>query len=159
MRVLPAIVAVCVLAVCALAGPGVAAQPGAAAAPAARADAPASAGDPQRGQALLLKRHDSGCILCHEVPGIAQGGNLGPPLAGLAGRYSAEELRARIADARVFNPATIMPPARSTAGLQRVAPAFQGQTVLTQQGLEDIVAYLLAASGAPAAPAASDVRR
>ncbi len=141
MRVLPALVAVCVLAVCALAGPGVAAQPGASA---ARADAPAPAGDPQRGQALLLKRHDSGCILCHEVPGIAQGGNLGPPLAGLASRYSAEELRARIADARVFNPATIMPPARSTAGLQRVAPAFQGQTVLTQQGLEDIVAYLLA---------------
>ncbi|MFZ4651764.1 MAG: sulfur oxidation c-type cytochrome SoxX [Rubrivivax sp.] len=147
MRVLPAIVAVCVLAVCALAGPGVAAQPGAAAAPAvpaARTESSASAGDPQRGQALLLKRHDSGCILCHEVPGIAQGGNLGPPLAGLASRYSAEELRARIADARVFNPATIMPPTRSTAGLQRVAPAFQGQTVLTQQGLEDIVAYLLA---------------
>ena len=122
--------------------------------PAAQAtavQAPAAlAGSPERGQALLLRRHDSGCILCHEVPGIAQGGNLGPPLGGMAARYSADELRARIADARAFNPQTIMPPTRSTAGLQRVAPGLQGQTLLTQQALEDIVAYLMVAPAAEA---------
>lgn len=111
---------------------------------------PALTGSPERGQALLLRRHDSGCILCHEVPGIPQGGNLGPPLGGMAARYSADELRARIADARAFNPQTIMPPTRSTAGLQRVAPGLQGQTLLTQQALEDIVAYLMVAPAAEA---------
>ena len=37
-----------------------------------------------------------------------------------------------------------MPAYYSTQGLQRVAGAYAGQTVLSGQGLEDIVAYLLA---------------
>jgi sulfur-oxidizing protein SoxX len=55
----------------------------------------------------------------------------------------AEGLRQRIADARRFNPYTIMPPYLSTEGLQEVAAAYRGQTVLTPQGLDDIVAYLM----------------
>ena len=98
----------------------------------------------ERGRALLANRQDSGCILCHTVPGMAAGGEIGPPLAGLAGRASAEQIRARIADARTLNPATVMPAYFSTQGLQRVASAYAGQTVLSAQGLEDIVAYLLA---------------
>ena len=38
----------------------------------------------ERGRALLGNRQDSGCILCHTVPGMAAGGDIGPPLAGLA---------------------------------------------------------------------------
>ncbi|MFM8770268.1 MAG: hypothetical protein ACKOD9_21775, partial [Rubrivivax sp.] len=34
----------------------------------------------ERGRALLLQRHETGCILCHKVPGLPQGGQLGPPL-------------------------------------------------------------------------------
>jgi sulfur-oxidizing protein SoxX len=37
-----------------------------------------------------------------------------------------------------------MPAYYSTQGLQRVAGVYAGQTVLSGQGLEDIVAYLLA---------------
>jgi len=106
-------------------------------------------GDAQRGRALLMQRHETGCILCHTVPGLATGGEIGPPLSGLAGRYQADELRARIADARQFNPQTVMPPYRSTQGLQHVAPAFQGKPVLTEQALEDIVSYLLAEQRPP----------
>ena len=98
----------------------------------------------ERGSALLANRQDSGCILCHTVPGMAAGGDLGPPLAGLAGRADVAQIRQRIADARRLNPETIMPAYYSTQGLQRVAGAYKGQTVLTGQGLEDIVAYLLA---------------
>ncbi len=108
-------------------------------------------GDPARGRSLLLQRQESGCILCHVVPGLpglTPGGALGPPLAGLASRYSAEELFQRIADARRVNPETIMPPYLSTAGLHNVARAQVGKTVLTEQGLADIVAYLLAPQGA-----------
>ena len=39
----------------------------------------------ERGRVLLANRQDSGCILCHTVPGMAAGGDIGPPLAGLAG--------------------------------------------------------------------------
>ena len=97
----------------------------------------------ERGRALLANRQDSGCILCHTVPGMAAGGDIGPPLAGLAGRADAGQIRQRIADPRSLNPATVMPAYYSTQGLQRVAGAYAGQTVLSGQGLEDIVAYLL----------------
>jgi len=103
----------------------------------------------ERGRALLANRQDSGCILCHTVPGMAAGGDLGPPLAGLAGRADVAQIRQRIADARSLNPETIMPAYYSTQGLQRVAGAYAGQTVLTGQGLEDIVAYLLANTRSP----------
>ena len=107
----------------------------------------------ERGRTLLANRQDSGCILCHTVPGMAAGGDIGPPLAGLAGRADAEQIRQRIADARSLNPATVMPAYYSTQGLQRVASAYVGQTVLSGQGLEDIVAYLLVNTrSAPALP-------
>lgn len=104
---------------------------------------PAGGGSVERGRLLLANRSESGCVLCHVVPGLPAGGELGPALTGLAQRSTAEQLRRRIADARVFNPATIMPAYFSTEGLQGVAAAYRGQTVLSAQGLEDIVAYLL----------------
>lgn len=105
-------------------------------------------GDAARGRALLLQRQESGCILCHVLPGLPPGGALGPPLNDLSARYSAQALLERIADARRVNPQTIMPPYLSTEGLHNVARAQVGRTVLTEQSLADIVAYLLAPVGA-----------
>ena len=122
---------------------------GAAALPAAAAPP----GDAARGRALLLQRQDTGCILCHVVPGLPPGGALGPPLHDLGRRFARDELRQRIADSRRFNPDTIMPPYLSSEGLHNVARAQAGKTVLSEQALADIVAYLLAA------PAADDGRR
>ena len=96
----------------------------------------------ERGRLLLANRNESGCVLCHVVPGLPAGGELGPSLVGIAQRSTADQLRRRIADARAFNPYTIMPPYQSTEGLQGVAAAYQGRPVLSAQGLEDIVAYL-----------------
>lgn len=93
-------------------------------------------------------RHETGCVLCHVVPGVPQGGDIGPPLLDLAARYPSEDLAARIADARRFNPDTVMPPYRSTEGLHRVAPAHRGRPILTEQMLMDIVSHLLARPGA-----------
>ncbi len=98
----------------------------------------------ERGRALLANRHETGCVLCHVVPGFSAGGELGPSLAGVAQRGGAALLRQRIADARQFNPHTIMPVYGNASGLQSVAPAHQGQPVLSAQGLDDIVAYLMA---------------
>ena len=97
---------------------------------------------PERGLALLQQRQETGCILCHLIPGLPVGGALGPSLQGLAQRSTREETRARIADARRFNPQTIMPAYLSTEGLHNVATPYRGQTVLTPSALEDIVSYL-----------------
>jgi sulfur-oxidizing protein SoxX len=102
----------------------------------------AAAASVERGRLLLANRNESGCVLCHVVPGLPAGGELGPSLVGIAQRSTADQLRRRIADARAFNPYTIMPPYQSTEGLQGVAAVYQGRPVLSPQGLEDIVAYL-----------------
>jgi sulfur-oxidizing protein SoxX len=100
--------------------------------------------DATRGRVLLEQRQQSGCILCHVVPGLPAGGALGPPLLDLDRRYSPQTLFQRIADARRTNPDTIMPPYLSTDGLNNVARAQVGQTVLSPQAVADIAAYLLA---------------
>ena len=99
--------------------------------------------DVERGRKLLLNRQDTGCLLCHMVPGFKDGGNMGPSLVGVGERLSAEALRQRIADPRVLNPQTFMPAYFSTKGLQNVAKPLKGKTVLTEQALEDIIIYLL----------------
>lgn len=108
------------------------------------AGAQAGPGDAERGRALVADRTKSLCLLCHSLTaaGDANEGNLAPPLAGSAARLDAQALRERIADMRRFNPATVMPPFRSTEGLRDVAPAWAGKPALTGQQLDDIVAYL-----------------
>ena len=103
----------------------------------------AATADATRGRKLLLARQDTGCILCHQLPGFKEGGEMGPSLTGVGERLSSEQIRQRIADPRVLNPQTFMPAYFSTAGLHNVAKSLQGKTVLTEQGLEDIIAYLV----------------
>ena len=109
---------------------------------------PVNLASAERGKALLLQRQDSGCVLCHQVQGLPAGGALGPSLIGLAERSSKAQARERIADARRFNPQTIMPAYFSTEGLNKVANPYKGQTILTAQGLEDILSYLFLPSKA-----------
>ena len=110
----------------------------------AMAQAPSAqmAGSPERGRAMLLQRQETGCVLCHQIPGLPAGGALGPSLQALAQRSTPAQVRERIADARRFNPQTIMPAYLSTEGLHNVAAAYRGQTVLSAQALDDIVSYL-----------------
>ena len=57
-------------------------------------------------------------------------------------RYSEGELRLRMVDSRRLNPDTIMPSYYRLDGLERVAPAFRGKTVLSAEQIEDVVAFL-----------------
>jgi sulfur-oxidizing protein SoxX len=103
------------------------------------------AGDALRGRALVADRQYSLCLLCHRAP-IEEArfqGMLAPDLKTAAAALSEVQLRARIADARRFNPETIMPAYYSTDGLQRVAPAYVGKTIFTAQDIEDVVAWLM----------------
>lgn len=103
----------------------------------------ATTADAERGRKLLLARHDTGCLLCHQAPGLKDGGEMGPSLKDVGTRLSPEQIRQRIADPRVLNPQTFMPAYFSTKGLHNVAKPLQGKTVLTEQALEDIIAFLL----------------
>jgi sulfur-oxidizing protein SoxX len=103
----------------------------------------AATADAERGRKLLIARHDTGCLLCHQAPGLKDGGEMGPSLKDVGTRLSPEQIRQRIADPRVLNPQSFMPSYFSTKDLHNVAKSMQGKTVLTEQGLEDIIAYLL----------------
>ncbi len=102
-------------------------------------------GDAARGRAIAASRQAGLCLLCHPAP-IPEDrfqGNLAPDLAGVGRRYSAGQLRARVVDARIANPETIMPAYHRSEGLTRVAPALRGKTLLTAQEVEDVVAWLV----------------
>lgn len=101
-------------------------------------------GDPQSGRKIVADRSVGMCLLCHRAPIPEERfqGDLAPDLAGVGGRLSREELRARLVDPRRANPQTIMPAYFSIEGLARVAPAYRGKPIFTGQQVEDVVAYL-----------------
>jgi len=104
----------------------------------------AFAGDPAKGKDIMLGSGDGNCLLCHAIPGADRpAGNLGPSLAGVGSRFSAEELRLRLIDASRFNPKSVMPPYGRVEGLHAVAPQYRGKPLLTDQEIEDAVAFML----------------
>lgn len=110
----------------------------------------ATLGDAARGRAIVANRQIGLCLLCHTGP-IAEErfqGNLATDLRGAGQRWSAAQLRLRIADASRINPETIMPAYYKTEGLSRVASAHEGKTILTAQQIEDVVAWLQTLKGA-----------
>ncbi len=101
-------------------------------------------GDVARGRAIVANRHVGLCLLCHSGPFPEERfqGNIAPDLTGAGARWSEGQLRLRIIDAGKLNAETIMPPYYRVEGLNRVAPAFRGKTILTAQQIEDVVAFL-----------------
>jgi sulfur-oxidizing protein SoxX len=104
----------------------------------------ALAGDPVRGRAIVADRQVGLCLLCHSGPFPEERfqGELAPSLAGAGSRWSEDELRMRLVDPARLNPNTIMPSYYKAEGLERVAPAFRGKTILSAEQIEDVVAYL-----------------
>jgi len=102
-------------------------------------------GDAVRGRAIVLSRQSGLCILCHSGPFPEERfqGTLAPDLGVSAQRLTESQLRARIVDASVFNPETIMPAYYRPAGSNRVASSYAGKTLLTGQEIEDVVAFLM----------------
>lgn len=99
----------------------------------------------RRGEQVFNERDKGHCLLCHSLSGNRSSfqGNLGPPLDGVAKRMTKDELIRRIADSRVFNSETIMPPYFSVEGLRQVGSDYVDKTVLTENELSDLVSYLL----------------
>jgi len=104
-----------------------------------------SAGDPLRGRAIVASRQTGLCLLCHSGPFPEEPfqGNLAPELGESAAKLSAGQLRARIVDPSRFDRDAIMPAYYKTENLNRVAAKFAGQTILSAQEIEDVVAFLV----------------
>ena len=104
----------------------------------------AELGNPVRGRAIVASRQTGLCLLCHSGPFPEERfqGNLAPELKASVARLNAPELRARIVNAAYFNPQTIMPSYYQVSHLNRVAPKFVGQTILSGQEIEDVIAFL-----------------
>ncbi len=102
-------------------------------------------GDSLRGRAIVASRQTGLCLLCHSGPFPEERfqGNLAPELKASVARLNAPQLRARIVNAAHFNPQTIMPSYYQTSHLNRVAPKFAGQTLLSGQEIEDVIAFLV----------------
>ncbi len=100
-------------------------------------------GDPARGRAIVANRQVGLCLLCHSGPFPEERfqGNLAPDLRNAA-RLTEGEIRQRIVDSTKIDPRSIMPGYFRTEGLERVAPAYRGKTILTAEQIEDVVAYL-----------------
>jgi sulfur-oxidizing protein SoxX len=102
-------------------------------------------GDAARGKAIVASRQTGLCLLCHSAPLPEERfqGTIGPDLKGAGSRNTEGQLRLRIVDSSAVNPGTIMPAYYRLDGLERVAPAFHGRTVLTAEQIEDVVAFLM----------------
>jgi sulfur-oxidizing protein SoxX len=102
-------------------------------------------GDAERGRAIAFDPERGNCTICHPVPGGKPRlqGDVGPSLAGVAGRLTEGQIRLRLVDGTRINPSTIMPPYHRVEGLNRVGPAWRGKPVLGAGEIEDLVAYLL----------------
>ena len=63
-------------------------------------------------------------------------------MTAVADRLSPAQLRLRIVDYQLVLPGALMPSYYRNHDLYQVGEAFQGETILSAQDVEDIVAYL-----------------
>jgi sulfur-oxidizing protein SoxX len=101
-------------------------------------------GNPEEGRRIVINRQLGNCLTCHRmpIPEEPDHGDVGTDLRGAGARWSAGELRLRIVNPKIINPATMMPSFYRVEGLHRVAKAMEGKPILSAQQVEDVVAYL-----------------
>lgn len=106
-------------------------------------DADANAAE---GRKVFADRKLGNCLACHANSDLNDQlfhGEVGPPLDGVAERWTPEELRAIVVNSKaVFGEQTVMPGFYSLDVGKDVAEDFQGKTILTAEQVESIVAYL-----------------
>lgn len=82
------------------------------------------------GRTIALAPDKGNCVACHAIQGAEQAGDVGPALHDLKRRFPDQAvLRARLRDARDFNPDTLMPP-------------YGRYRLLTDEEIETLVQFL-----------------
>jgi len=103
-------------------------------------------GDALRGKQVVSDSHLGNCLACHQlpIPDIEAYGTIGPPLQGIASRFTEAQIRVRIVDTRNINSMSIMPGFyRDPRLINRPGKPYRGKTFLTAQQVEDVIAYLV----------------
>lgn len=105
--------------------------------------APGSVAD---GRKFFADRKLGNCLACHANSDLSEQlfhGEVGPPLDGVAERWSEEELRAIVVNSKaVFGEQSVMPGFYSLEVGKNVRKDLAGKTILTAEQVESIVAYL-----------------
>ena len=102
-------------------------------------------GDPVEGRKVFANRKQGNCLACHMNADLAEEsfhGEVGPPMAGVADRWTQAELRGIVTNSKMMFEGTIMPAFYVDNGYERPLDDFAGQSILTAQQVEDVVAYL-----------------
>ncbi len=103
------------------------------------------AGNVEAGRSVFADRKLGNCLACHANEDWSEQsfhGEVGPPLDGVAERWSAGELRGIVTNAKMMFEGTIMPSFYVDSGYGRPLEKFEGKSILSAQQVEDIVAYL-----------------
>ena len=103
-------------------------------------------GDPVEGRKVFSNRKQGNCLACHvnsEMPEESFHGEVGPPLDGVADRWSEAELRGIVSNAKMVFEGTMMPAFYIDSGYERPLEEFAGTSILTAQQVEDVIAYLM----------------
>jgi len=103
-------------------------------------------GNAADGRKWVIDRKLGNCIACHmnsESKEQAFQGEIGPPLDGVADRWSEAELRGILTNSKMTFEGTIMPAFYNTSNVNRPLADFEGKTILTAQQVEDVIAYLM----------------
>ena len=106
----------------------------------------ATAGDPVNGRKVFANRKQGNCLACHMNADLSEEsfhGEVGPPMDGVADRWTEAELRGIVTNSKMMFEGTIMPAFYVDSGYERPLDDFAGQSILTAQQVEDGVAYLL----------------
>lgn len=104
-----------------------------------------AAGDAAVGRDVFANRKLGNCLACHMNEDWSEQsfhGEVGPPLDGVAERWSAAELRGIVVNSKMMFPDSIMPAFYVDDGYARPLESFEGKSILTAQQVEDVVAYL-----------------
>jgi sulfur-oxidizing protein SoxX len=101
-------------------------------------------GDPAAGKTIMADRRLGNCLACHMAPIAEQTdqGSIGPDLAHVATRLTEGQLRLRLVNPKLVNPATAMPAFYRVDGLIQVASGSAGKPILSAEQVEDVLAYL-----------------
>ena len=101
-------------------------------------------GSAEKGFRLMAAGAAGNCVVCHSMPAVSgpasgPASTFAPALHQVGARYSAQELRQWVTDARLIKPGTLMPPFGTTQGTK--APMLS-QPLLNPEEIDHVVAAL-----------------
>ncbi len=105
-----------------------------------------AAGDAAMGRKVFANRKQGNCLACHMNADMAEEsfhGEVGPPMDGVADRWTQAELRGIVTNSKMMFEGTIMPAFYIDDGYERPLDKFAGKSILSAQQVEDVVAYLM----------------